>query len=95
MLKDFAESFKLADLTIVPEIYFVRDTEKSKNEVNSQMLVDEIKQKGSNAMFINSFESICEFLKTNVKSGNILITMGAGNVWKVADEYIQWLRANN
>jgi len=94
LLKDFAESFKLADLTIVPEIYFVRDTEKSKEEVNSQMLVDEIKKKGSNAMFINSFESICEFLKSNVKSGDIIMTMGAGNVWKVADEYIQWLRAN-
>ncbi len=95
LLKDFADSFKLADLTIVPDIYFVRDTEKSRKEVNSQMLADEIKKKGSNAIFINSFESICEFLKTNVKSGNILITMGAGNVWKVADEYIQWLRANN
>ena len=95
LLKDFAASFKLADLTIVPEIYFVRDTEKSKNEVNSQMLVDEIKKKGSNALFINSFESICEFLKSNVKSGDILMTMGAGNVWKIADEYIQWLRANS
>ncbi len=95
LLKDFADSFKLADLTIVPEIYFVRDTEKSKSEVNSQMLVDEIKKNGSNAMFINSFESICDFLKSNVKSGDILMTMGAGNVWKVADEYIQWLRANS
>jgi len=95
LLKDFADSFKLADLTIVPDIYFVRDTEKSRKEVNSQMLADEIKKNGSNAMFINSFESICEFLKSNVKSGDILITMGAGNVWKVADEYIQWLRANS
>jgi UDP-N-acetylmuramate--alanine ligase len=95
LLKDFAESFKLADMTIVPDIYFVRDTEKCKNEVNSQMLVDQIKKKGSNAMFINSFGSICEFLKGNVKSGDILLTMGAGNVWKVADEYIQWLRTNS
>ena len=95
LLEDFADSFKLADLTIVPDIYFVRDTEKSRTEVNAQVLVDEIKKKGSNAMFINSFESICEFLKNNVESGDILMTMGAGNVWKVADEYIQWLRANS
>jgi UDP-N-acetylmuramate--alanine ligase len=94
LLKDFAESFKLADMTIVPDIYFVRDTEKSKNEVNSQMLVDAIKQKGSEAVFIDSFEKICEFLKSNVKSGDILMTMGAGNVWKVADEYIHWLGKN-
>ncbi|MGD0784744.1 MAG: UDP-N-acetylmuramate--L-alanine ligase [Sedimentisphaerales bacterium] len=95
LLKDFADSFKLADMTIVPDIYFVRDTEKSKNEVNSQMLVDQIIKKGSNAVFIDSLEKICEYLKTNVKSGDILMTMGAGNVWKVADEYIQWLRKNS
>lgn len=95
LLKDFAESFKLADMTIVPDIYFVRDTEKSKSEINSQMLVNAIKQKGSNAVFIDSFEKICDFLKNNVKSGDILISMGAGNVWKVADEYIQWLRKNS
>jgi UDP-N-acetylmuramate--alanine ligase len=95
LLKDFADSFKLADLTIVPEIYFVRDTEKVKNEVNAEMLVNAIINKGSSALFINSFESICEFLKSNVKSGDILITMGAGPVWKVADEYIQWLGKNS
>jgi UDP-N-acetylmuramate--alanine ligase len=95
LLKDFADSFKLADMTIVPDIYFVRDTEKSKKEVNSQILVDHIIKKGSNAIFIDSLESICEYLKTNVKSGDILMTMGAGNVWKVADEYIQWLRKNS
>jgi len=95
LLKDFAESFKLADITIVPEIYFVRDTQKSKSEVNSQMLADAIKQKGSQAVFIDSFEKICDFLKDNVKSGDILITMGAGNVWKVADGYIQWLGKNS
>ena len=95
LLNDFAESFKLADMTIVPDIYFVRDTEKSKNEVNSQMLADAIKQKGSQALFIDSFEKICDFLKSNVKSGDILITMGAGTVWKVADEYIQWLGKNS
>ncbi|MDD5134443.1 MAG: UDP-N-acetylmuramate--L-alanine ligase [Phycisphaerae bacterium] len=95
LLKDFAESFKLADMTIVPEIYFVRDTEKSKTEVNSQILVEKIMEKGSNAVFFDTFETICDFLKTNVKSGDILMSMGAGNVWKVADEYIQWLRKNS
>jgi UDP-N-acetylmuramate--alanine ligase len=95
LLNDFTESFRLADMTIVPDIYFVRDTEKSKNEVNSQMLADAIKQKGSQAVFIDSFEKICDFLKSNVKSGDILITMGAGTVWKVADEYIQWLGKNS
>ncbi|MHC4123698.1 MAG: UDP-N-acetylmuramate--L-alanine ligase [Planctomycetota bacterium] len=94
LLDDFAESFKLADVTIVPEIYFVRDTDAAKKEINSKVLVGRIKSNGSEALFIDSFSGICEHLKANVKSGDLVVTMGAGDVWKVADEYIQWLREN-
>ena len=92
LLDDFAQSFKLADLTIVPEIYFVRDTMESRTEVNSEILVDRIKQSGSDAMFIDGFGKICEYLKEAANSGDVVVTMGAGDIWKVADEYIQWLR---
>lgn len=95
MLDDFAESFKLADITVVPEIYFVRDTEQSRKEINAQKLVDRIKANGCDAVFIDSFNGICEYLKSNVDSGDVVVTMGAGDIWKVADEYIQWLRRDS
>ena len=95
LLDDFAESFKLADITVVPEIYFVRDTEESKEKVNARVLVDRIGGEGSEALFINSFDGIGEYLKGNVRDGDLVVTMGAGDVWKVADEYIQWLRENS
>ncbi len=95
MLEDFAQSFKLADLTIVPEIYFVRDTEQTRQEINAQILVERIKERGSKSIFIPDFGSIVEFLKCNVKPGDVVVTMGAGNIWKVADEYIQWIRSNS
>ncbi|NIA17537.1 MAG: hypothetical protein GWO86_04230 [Planctomycetes bacterium] len=91
LLDDFAESFTLADITLVPEIYFVRDTEISKREVNSQRLVDKIVASGAEAVFINSFDGICRYLKENTRCGDLVVTMGAGDIWKVADEYIQWL----
>ena len=94
LLNDFAESFKLADVTIVPEIYFVRDSIAAKKEINAQLLVDKIRGKGSEATFIDSFSKICDYLKKNVSAGDLVVTMGAGDIWKVADEYIQWLRAN-
>jgi UDP-N-acetylmuramate--alanine ligase len=94
LLDDFAESFKLADETIVPEIYFVRDSESSRKLVNAEMLAEKIRGNGGRAAFINGFSGICEHLKQNVKPGEAVITMGAGNVWKVADEYLQWLREN-
>ena len=94
LLDDFAESFKLADVTIVPEIYFVRDSQETKKEVNAQILVEKMQENGTNALFIESFDAICDYLKRNVSPGELVVTMGAGDIWKVADEYIQWLRAN-
>ncbi|MBN2020761.1 MAG: UDP-N-acetylmuramate--L-alanine ligase [Sedimentisphaerales bacterium] len=94
LLYDFAESFKLADITIVPEIYFVRDSVQSKKEVNARVLVDKIKANGSDAMFIDGFDAICDYLIKNVVAGDAVVTMGAGDVWKVLDEYLQWLGRN-
>lgn len=88
---DFAESFKLADITIVPDIYFVRDTVQNKKEVNAQVLVDKINSNGSRALFIATMTAICEHLKVHAAAGDVVVTMGAGDIWKVADEYIQWL----
>ena len=95
LLDDFAESFKLADMTIVPEIYFVRDSQETKKEVNAEMLVEKMQENGTNAVFIETFEAICDYLKRNVSPGELVVTMGAGDIWKVADEYLQWLRANS
>ena len=95
LLNDFSESFKLADVTIVPEIYFVRDSQAAKKEVNAQILVDKIQSNGTQALFIDGFDRICEYLKENVTAGDLVVTMGAGDIWKVADEYLQQLRENS
>ena len=94
LLDDFAESFKLADITIVPEIYFVRDSQQSRKEVNSQLLVDKIRARGSEAMFIDGFAAICDYLTKQVRNGDAVVTMGAGDVWKVSDEFVRWVREN-
>ncbi|MHC4265709.1 MAG: UDP-N-acetylmuramate--L-alanine ligase [Planctomycetota bacterium] len=95
LLDDFADSFKLANTTIVPDIYFVRDTELSRRLVNAEILVERIQNCGSDALFIESLDGICEHLKNEVMPGDLVITMGAGDIWKVADEYIRWLSENS
>ena len=92
LLDDFAESFKLADITVVPEIYFVRDTAESRNTVNAETLVERIGRHDCQAVFIQDFAGILSYLKEHVTTGDLVVTMGAGTIWKVADEYIQWLR---
>jgi len=95
LLDDFAESFKLADVIIVPEIYFVRDSLASKKEINSQILVERMRANGTDAVFIDNFGAICDYLKRNVTAGDLVVTMGAGDIWKVADEYLQQLREDS
>jgi UDP-N-acetylmuramate--alanine ligase len=95
LLDDFAKSFNLADITIVPEIYFVRDEQATKKVVNAEILVERIRRNGATALFIDGFKNTCEYLKKNVKSGDVVVIMGAGDIWKVADEYIRWIRGDS
>ena len=95
LLDDFTESFKLADVVIVPEIYFVRDSQSAKKEINAQILVEKMRANGTHALFIENFSDICDYLKCNVSSGELVVTMGAGDIWKVSDDYLQWLGGNS
>ena len=91
-LKDFARSFGEADEVIVPDIYFVRDSEREKDYICSNDLVAQIRLHGGEAVYLKSFKEIVTHLKDIVGTGDLVVTMGAGNVWEVADEIVHWLR---
>jgi UDP-N-acetylmuramate--alanine ligase len=91
LLKDFAQSFALADEVIVPDIYFVRDSEKEKDHISSKDLVAQIRLRGGVAIYLKTFEVIVEYIKGVFEPGDLIVTMGAGNIWKVADEIVRWL----
>ncbi|MDP6545197.1 MAG: UDP-N-acetylmuramate--L-alanine ligase [Phycisphaerae bacterium] len=94
-LKDFASSFGKADDVIVPDIYFVRDSEREKDYICSDDLVSQIRLHGGEAIYLKSFEEIVTHLKDIVQTGDLVVTMGAGNVWEVADEIVHWLREDS
>jgi UDP-N-acetylmuramate--alanine ligase len=94
-LEEFAGSFGLADFVIIPEIYFVRDSQANKESINSQILAEKVRANGTNAVSICDLGAVCDYLEANVTAGDLVITMGAGDIWKVADEYIQRLRAHS
>ncbi len=92
LLDDFAESFELADIIVVPDIYFVRDSESERELINSGDLVAKISQRGGTACYLPRFDQIVEYLKAKLEPGDVVITMGAGDIWKVADELVNWIR---
>ncbi|MDK1032026.1 MAG: UDP-N-acetylmuramate--L-alanine ligase, partial [Planctomycetia bacterium] len=88
LLKDFARALRVADKVIVPEIYFVRDSEQERQKVSARDLVCEIKEAGGDALFVDSFGGITELLTGRLKPGDVVITMGAGPVWKIAEDIL-------
>ena len=93
LLKDFAQSFALADEVIVPDIFFVRDSEQEKDHISSKDLVAQIRLRGGVAIYLKTFEMIVEYLKGVFEPGDLVITMGAGNIWEVADEFVRWIKS--
>jgi len=84
LLKDFAASFGQADETIVPDIYFVRDSDEELKLVNSDVLVSRIRQNGQKAVHFPQFADIIAYLRGSIGPGDLVVTMGAGDVWKIA-----------
>lgn len=94
LLREFAGSFTHADRVIVPDIYFVRDTQRDRELVCAQDLVDRVRTTGRDAEYIPDFDRIVDHLARQVAAGDVVVTMGAGNIWNVADALVARLRAD-
>ena len=91
LLKDFAKSFAVADEVVVPDIYFVRDSDLEKDYISSEDLVAQIRLHGGTATYVKTLDMIVEHLRQRLGAGDLVVTMGAGNIWEVADEIVRWL----
>ncbi len=92
LLNDFARSFGSADVVIVPDIYFVRDSESERDEIDATDLVERIHLNGGDARHEKSFAQIATDLCGEVKEGDLVVTMGAGDVYRVADQLLDCLK---
>ncbi len=88
LMGEFAASFSAADIAIVPEIYFSRDSEAERRAVTAADLVDRLRQKDVRAMHLYPFIAIVEQLRAITRPGDLVVTMGAGDVWKIARDYL-------
>jgi len=91
LLNDFARSFAAADEVIMPDIYFVRDSVREMDYICSEDLASQIRLRGGRAIYLKTFEQIIEHLSESLAPGDLLVTMGAGNVWEIADEIVRGL----
>lgn len=83
LLNEFAHAFHDADTVIVSDIYAAREADKG--EIHSKTLTDRINEAGSNAVYMPGFDQIADFLKNNASAGDLILTMGAGDIYKVGE----------
>jgi len=77
LLSEFAEALTLADVALLADIYAAREVNES--GVSSA----DIAAKLENGIYLPTFSDIEGWLKENVRSGDIILTVGAGDIYKL------------
>ena len=83
LLDEFAKSFNNADEVVIADIYAAR--EKEDKTIHAKNLVGKIEKQNKNVQYIHSLDKIKDFLLKNTKKGDVVITIGAGDIFKVGE----------
>lgn len=86
LLTEFSLAFNLADEIIITDIYPARETYDP--TIHSKNLVNLLVKQGLSAKYIKSFEEISLYLKPLLDENCIIFTMGAGDIYKLSDQFI-------
>jgi UDP-N-acetylmuramate--alanine ligase len=91
LIEEFSISFGDADLLFVLDIYPAG--EQPIEGVNSQKLVERIRRTGNEGVIYEKDKSeAADHILENAKKGDIILTLGAGNVWKLGEEILSKLK---
>ena len=86
LFDEFAKALSAADEVVLADIYAARETDDL--GVSSKDLAEAIKSLGTLARYFGSFDEIENYLLQSCSPGDLLITMGAGDIVKVADDLL-------
>ena len=94
LFEEFARSFYDAEVVLLTDIYAA--SEDPLPEVNSERLAREIERFGHrHASYVGDLDSARSRLAEAIRPGDLVLTLGAGNVWKVGEEVLQQLRQSS
>ena len=85
-MEEFSEALSLADEVVLAEIFPARETDTL--GISSADLAALIEKRGTRAHYFETFDEIENFLLENMVSGELLITMGAGDVVKIGENLL-------
>ncbi len=85
-LNDFADVLSMADVVVLADIYAAR--EQNTYGISSKDILNLLKEKGTDAYYFPTFDEIEKFLLKKCINGDLLITMGAGNVVEIGENLL-------
>ncbi len=91
LFKEFAEALSGADLVILPKIY-ASAREPFDPEISSQKLAEALQSKNHPSYSRPEFPAVLSFLKENVKTGDVILTVGAGSVFQLHPKIMEILK---
>ena len=90
LLNDFFTSFYDANLLIIAPIYPAG--EKPIEGIGSSLILEGVKDHGQkNVLLLKDKHEIVDYLLHNTKANDVVLTLGAGDIWKVGNEFIDKL----
>lgn len=87
LFPEFVDALCCTEHVVLADIYAARETDTL--GMSSLLLAEELKKKGCDAYYFPSFEEIQNFLKSHCQKGDVLITMGAGNVVNIGEALLK------
>ena len=86
LLPEFAKALSLADHVVVADIYAARETDTL--GISSEDLQKRIQELGTPCEYFPTFDEIENYLLSNCQEGDLLITMGAGDVVNIGEHLL-------
>ncbi len=84
LMKEFAAALAEADEVWLPPIYFARDSEEERRAVTSGDLARHVRNEGGDARALEDLDAAVAHGASALRDGDVVVTMGAGNVDEVA-----------
>jgi UDP-N-acetylmuramate--alanine ligase len=85
------EALAMADLVVVTEVYAAR--EQPIPGVSGRQVAEAAERAGANAVFEADRPALGRRVLALVRPGDVVLTLGAGDITRVGRELVQWLRA--
>ncbi|MFA5536569.1 MAG: UDP-N-acetylmuramate--L-alanine ligase [Bacillota bacterium] len=89
LFKEFAEAFSGESKIILSDIYSAG--EEPIEGITSELIVETINRGGDRAIYLPQQEAIIKYLVARVKPGDLVMTLGAGDIWQTGRRLLEEL----